>query len=376
MRAACARAIVCVVVCAAAPGAVSQTALAAPSAPSPSPRRVVEVITSGATEDTAALQDTLRELLGRLDLSLDARSVESGPRDEAAVLALVRVHLGEDSGRVVVVDFARGRQIADRTVHRDASLAVFHEALAHVVLSSVEPVLAAERERRAPPPSAPPAIAPPATAPPLREVPAAAPVSHESRSPWAFEAATTGGGGPFASGSGVVASIGGAFGMTWRRGVHPSVALSGRYDLPFDVGTDVVQTHTGVGAFRATTGLELLAVGRLGIDAAVGAGVDVLTVTSRSSVLPQGRLEPSTTRVDPVLTSSVAARLGLASSVDLLLAFAVDADLAQRRYVTDAGGNRSVVFEPWRVRPFLSVGFAFTLAGPSRYEASLPEERK
>jgi hypothetical protein len=45
------------------------------------------------------------------------------------------------------------------------------------------------------------------------------------------------------------------------------------------------------------------------------------------------------------------------------LAATLDYDLQPRRYVVAQGGGSSVILEPWKVRPALSVGFLFEMAG-------------
>jgi hypothetical protein len=322
-------------------------------------RRVVTLEATGAFEQGAVLQDTLRELLGRLGLSVDARG--TAPPDD--VLAYVRIDHDEAGANVSVRDARKSGEPARKRVPRSDSTAVFREALAHVVLGAVEPLTTddAAKPRPEPPEARPTPPASPPASPARRPAP-----REESASPWAFGVGTAGGGTTLGSTSGFVVAIGGGVSLAHRGGLNPTVTLAGRYAFPFDGGDDVVQAHVNVTSLRLTPEIEVLRAGAFGLALGAGLGVDVLGVTPRSPVLPASRLGPSTTRADPVIAPSVMAKLALAKNVDVVLLVAVDVDLARPSWVSDAGGTRTAVFAPARARPFVGIGLDFTVAGAGR----------
>jgi hypothetical protein len=61
------------------------------------------------------------------------------------------------------------------------------------------------------------------------------------------------------------------------------------------------------------------------------------------------------------------AHLAVAEMADLFVALATDANLSPHRYLAMNGAAPEVVFEEWRIRPALIVGFTFTIAGTAQY---------
>jgi hypothetical protein len=320
--------------------------------------RVVELTVRG--EDPVAFEDTLRELMARLRVSVARASGAATP-----VLARVQVDLvSPQEAVVVVVDGRSGQVLLRRSVPRRASAAIVREELAHAAQGAVEAELVADEDRPAP------AAPPPSPAPPVASIVGDAPPSPDaaspraaSRSALALDVATVAGVGPFASASGAVFRIGAGVVLASRRGLRPSLGLGAQLALPFDASTAVVVSHASLVSARAIPAIEVLRASWLALDVGVGGGVDVLSVAPRSPVLPASSLGRPTTRVDGVLTGLAAAHLPIADSVVLTVAAALDVDLASRRYVVDEGGAPSEVLAPWRVRPTLLAGITFTPLG-------------
>ena len=343
-------------------------------------RRIVEVHVAGAGSDAASLDDTMRELLGRLALVMESQAVRRiDPNDASfrstarpSMLARVGIDLrARDTAVVTIVDGRTGDVSVHRNVRRDGSPAVVREELAHVVQAAIDPMVVIERDRAnaavpPPPPPPAPAAAPPSEASPPRDV--ASVTAEGSRSPVALDLSTSAGAGAYASGAGIVPRAGGAATLVYRRGVQPSVGVSAHYLFPFDTRSDVVLAHVGVASVRGMLGAQIFGKSALAIDVVAGGGVDALRVEARSNVLPSGRLGAATSRVNPVATFGAAFHLSMAAGTSLSLMLGADVDLASRRWVLESdAGLRTEAFVPSRLRPSAMLGFTFTALGDSRF---------
>ena len=383
----------------AAPAPAPAPASASAPAPATPSRRVVEVLVAGGGTDAASLDDTVRELLGRLTLVMESQSVGRIDADDASfrstarpsLLARVGIDLrAHDVAVITIVDGRTGDVTTRRSVRRDGSPAVVREEVAHVVQAAVDPMLLAERDRAAAAPPAPPPPPPPAPAPaePIAE-PAPAPpppapasdaapardrmaASSEGRAPLALDLSTMAGAGSFASGAGAVARAGGGAALVWRRGVRPSIGLAAQYVFPFETGSDVALAHVGVASFRGVVGLEVYGSSTFALDLGAGGGVDLLQVEPRSNALPADRLGPPTSRVDPIATATITGHLAIGAGTALSLMIAGDVDLASRHWVVDGAGLPTDAFAPSRVRPLAMIGFTFTAVGDPRFATREP----
>lgn len=362
-------------------------------------RRIVEVYVAGAGAEGPELEDTVRELLGRLLVVTEAQLVSSIDVDGASfrstsrpsLLARVGIDLrAPDAAVVTVVDGRTGDVTSRRSLRREGPSAVIREELAHVVRGAIDPMVLLERERAnaasaprpappatSPPPApvAPPAepaavvAAPAATSPPLdRDAVAPEP---SSPSAFALDLSTVAGAGAYAPGTGVVPRAGGGAAVIWRRGVRPALGVSGHYIFPFEAGSQPAVAHVSAAALRAMGSLEPIATRSFSIELAAGAGLDVVGVEARSNVLPADRLASPTSRADPVLATAVAGHVAIGGGAAVSLMLAVDVDLMSRRWVVevDGGGPRTDTFAPSRLRPLAMLGFTFTAFGESRFAA-------
>ena len=345
-------------------------------------RRLVLVRVVGAAADPT-LDDTLRELLARLDLETqdvpdDGADAGSSPASDKA-LARVEIDLTVRSdARLLVVDARTGEVRLRRSVPRGPSAAIAREEIAHTIRSAVESLLIVDRERvaaqaaAAPPPPAP---APPAVPPPQESVfvvpPPALRVREEPHpasqrhSPFALDLTVHSGVGPIGDNSGPDFRIGGGVIARWREGISPSLAVWVNYAPPFDTGSSFISTHASVVSLRAAPALQVLHAKWLTVDAGAGGGVDILNVAPRSEELTTEQLEKESARVDPILCGVITASASLASGVVVLLSAAADVDLATRHYVAYRGTSEVDVLSTWRVRPMILAGFGFTALGDS-----------
>jgi hypothetical protein len=318
---------------------------------------VVNVV--GAGDSQAALEGSLRELLARLHLEMNPADA----RPES-VLARVQIDLTSPAQAIVLVtDGHTGEVRAHRVIPRDASAAITREEIAHAVQSAVESARyieerAAAAPAPAPAPPPPPPVVIPAVIP--RE---AAPQAVHSPSWFALDITTLAGAGPFASGAGPAVRVGGGALASSRGFLRPSLAVTAFYTVPFQAEASPVGSYANLASIRAVPSIEVLHSSWFALDVGAGGGIDVLSVQPRTATLPSGYLNAPTSRVDPIVSGVVTARVALAAGVVFVVAADADVDLISRHYVVDQGASQSDVFAPWSVRPTIFAGLAFTAIG-------------
>lgn len=359
---------------------------ATPSHAEPVRSRTVEVVVRGDAREAVPLVDTLRELLGREQLTVVP---EAGA---VPVLARVRVDLLA-SGRALVEVTGRGeRVLLRREMPMEGTMA--REAIAHVVQEAVEvelletqpppasvdagapPAASAAPEAPAAPPTATPPPPPPAPPPPAPRAPA------EERRPsspsrFVLDVAMFGGVGPVSNGSGPVPRVGAGAEIGWASRFRPSLLATFSGAFPYDRGADLVTARASMLSGRLVPSLELGRTDHFAFEVGLGGGIDVISVQPRSEVLPATAVGASTTRVSPVGTAMLTTRIDVVSSVVFFASLAVDVDPVRRSYVIAEGPNEhDDVLSPWNVRPTLLLGFAFTAVGPPTFaQASATEGR-
>jgi hypothetical protein len=338
-----------------------------PVAPVRAGPRVVTLSVDGAAEDAELYAFTIRELLGRIDVRVSTGADTEGAR----VVAHVRVDANAPGGVAVRVTDARGRPVLTRTVARDPSPAITREGVAHAVQTAVESTLLDDGPPEPPPPVKPPPKSPPPAAETV--APAEAPPARERQAPsapprYALDLATFVGGGPVASGAGVAPRVGGWVTGRAEGALRPSVTLSGAYAFPFESGDELVTARASLTALRAFAAIELVRGADVSLEAGLGGGVDVLSVSPRSDVLPSSVLRGATTRVDGIVSGLLTARLAVFRGASLMLSAGADGDVSTRDYVVEQGAARTTLLAPWRVRPVVLVGLSFTALGAPRFD--------
>ncbi len=350
----------------------SATAMAQPGS------RAVEVTVTGDAQDATPLVETLRELLGRQQLTV----VPSA--DEGSVLARVHVDLLASRRAMVEVTGRGGRTILRREMPIEGTIS--REAIAHVVQEAVESELLA-----APPPPASDAAVPPPppdAAPPPR--PPSVPLPTSSKPPIADErprasspsrlvldVSMFGGVGPTASGSGPVPRVGASAAVAYASRFRPSIALQLAGAFPYERNAELVTARTSMLSGRLLPSIEIGRTEHFTFDAAVGGGLDIVTVTPRSDSLPASAVGSSTTRPSPIATGALSTRIDVVSSVVFFASLMVDVDPVRRSYVVAQGrGGTDTLVSPWIVRPTLLLGFAFTALGPPTFASTSASEGK
>lgn len=329
----------------------------------------VEVILIGGGNETGALVDTTRELLGRLGLSPNVHAVEQqGDADKierGAAVARLLIDLRSEKETVITVEANDGAHT--RTLRRDPSPTIAREELAHAIQTialaqldvKAAPPADAGEEPIAPPPE-PTHVESAPTQPTRAESPSPAP----SRSELALDLGASAGVAAFADNASLVARASGGIALVHRRGLPLLGAVDLTYAFPFDALGAQVTAHASDLGVRGSVGLELVRSRFVALDARVGGGFDVLWVEARSATLGMSALAPSSTRASPVLAASLGAAVAIAAPLVVTLRFVGDVDLGDTRHYTDRLSDQ-IVFSPWRFRPSLVLGFALTALGPS-----------
>jgi len=330
-------------------------------------RTTVQLVLAGNAEERAAFEASLRELAGRLGLRLEVRTVErvdlgdrGGLARESPALATVWVDLAAtDRAATVLVEGRSGRIVLEREVTRgptsasgERSSAIVVEELAHIVHAAVEEMAEQERNRpQAPPPPADPPKPP-----------------RDESAGWGLDAGALAGSRMFGTGALFVVGGGVTVGVASSRGAfRPELWLSGTFHVPYEVKGSMVDVQFSALALRLSPTLRLFGGSSWLVEAGPTAGVDVLWSSPRSSTVPASKLRGDRVDASPVVGGLITGRLGVAKVADVFLQVALDADLAPQRYVLRVGKDTEGVFETFRLRPSLSLGFAFNLVGSSPY---------
>lgn len=348
------------------------TGAATDAAPSPVPRSVDVIIVGGGNE-ADPLMDTVRELCGRLNLALSPHFIadpeQAGSALPSSTDMSVRIDLASRYEAVIIVrhDLAEVR----RTISRNASPSIVREEIADAVRSAVEAQLLWDETRPAPPTPEPiVSIAPPPPpAPSPAPIPDASPPRNVDRR-FALDLTMLAGGGPVASGSSLVARVGGGLVLASRLGPRPSLTLTASYAIPFDstLGNGNVTSQTDIVSIRAVPAIEVFHSSWIALGVGAGGGVDVITLKPSAAQLSPPlsiAVQQVRPRIDPMVTAIATAEVGLAPGVAFTLVVGSDFDLAPlRRYFVDEGaGNGPDLLVPWRVRPVALAGFTFTAVG-------------
>jgi hypothetical protein len=346
--------------------------------PAPPPGDVDVTLVGGG--DVDSLVDTIRELVGRLGLTLTPHVANTAtdvvPAPSARVI--VEIDFTAPGEIVLTVRSDAAHAAGRRRIARDGSASVVREEVADAVSSMVEAqLMSSEAPDAGPAPSEtaePPP--PPPPPPPVREQVPEAPPARPAPRTFAIDLTTFAGVGPFAGNVSVVGRLGGGIVLASRRGLRPSLALTGEGFLPFDTSNDGVTAQTTIESVRAVAAIEILRSSSwLAVDVGAGFGFDLVSVDP--TTVPAGAQPSPRTKGYAMASASIAANLALTPGVVLTLTALGDVDLASRRsYVvqndTGLGPPQDLLFAPWPVRPAALLGFTFTTFGDGRFASREP----
>jgi len=359
----------------------------------PDRRGVVDLAVAGSDDDVAALVDALRELVGRLGLSLRAVRAAAPPwgqgvapdSDERA-----RVFVDERfPDRIEITASAVNGRVASapvgRSVPRAESPTIVVEQVAHAVHATLESLLSSGAPGSPGSPGAippqppapliePPVVAvapavPPVASPPAQIAQVESPQTRPARRRGGFGMDAT----AFASARAIASTSpvmggGGAVDVTaWRGPWSPSLWVGGSYNAAFGAEEQGVPLSTAVTSIRAVPSVELLELALLELEIGAGGGVDVFHAVpgeAEANTVPN----PATTRFDPIVCGQLVARVRVLSSARILVGVDIDYDFRRHVYTTDyiASGNFipvGTVLEPWPVRPSAMIGLCVPLVG-------------
>jgi hypothetical protein len=317
------------------------------SAAGAEPKRVT-LMTSGDEAQARAFTDSLRELLARLDVTLDVGPSDGG---ESAALAAVAADFSIPQECALTVVDDRGRVVMTRRLDQVGSPALLAEAAAHVVQSVIDDL---RRPLEAHPPPPEEKLRAPAV-PPMVQAPQQAEPKPESRFGLelsAFAAARLIG--DFSGGGGISGTFNVKVGP-----VRPGITLAALYQAPVTKTEPFVTVSIQTLSPRALLSLEALRTPRFRFDVGLGGGADIFFIGTAG--LMGGPMHPMHTPfyVSPVLSAMVRLQTMVSASTSVFVGLGADLDLQPPNFVEREGMSFESVLAAWRVRPSLSLGFSF-----------------
>jgi hypothetical protein len=351
----------------------SERASAQPSEGGAAPSRALDVTIIGGEEDAGRLMDTIRELVGRLGLTVVPHEVTAADAHASAgpPPAGLQVTVDLASRYEVLTSVRNGPTEVRRTIPRDASPAIVREEIGEAVRSAVEAQLYADDLPRAPP-------AAPVSPPPSPPAPPPPPPPYHGL---AVDVTTLAGAGAVAdtasaatSGAStrrpVVAHVGGGVVVGLRSALRPAVTVTAEYVFPFNATVPGVTAQADIVALRAVPSLEVLHASWIAVDLGAGLGVDVVSLKVTPTPLAMYTVSTQSVPpyVDPILTARARAYVALGADAAFTVIATGDFDLLPPRY--SAGGGE--LLSLWTVRPTVLAGFTFTAFGGGLFGRGSP----
>lgn len=302
--------------------------------------RPVVVLRDVRPEASPSLESSLREMLDRLNVNLDASAVDGG----SPALAVVDVDFVEHS---VIVDSPSRALTIRRALPQTAAGQVASEAAATLIASAVDVLVHTDPPRQ---PVRPP------------DVPAVvqAPLPKPKLSPVGLDLGV--GLGARLSGGTSVVDFGASVHVlaTLPLGAQlPGLLATVAFQPGFDLTGDVVTLRGSAISARLFVQLELLRWRWGRLEAGAGGGFDrfAFTPLQREGEL----LRPMAARVAvaPMLGGLVTYRFPVGESVHLFATLTVDGDLRPPPPLRGMPGADQNDLRPWTVRPMLQVGVSF-----------------
>jgi hypothetical protein len=289
---------------------------------------------------SSALERSLREMLGRLDVNLDTAVADGG----APALALIDVDLS--TGRIVV-DSPTLAMTIRREIAAGLSADLATETAATLVASSIEVLLHTDPPRQPVKPELAPVVTLTPAPPPVR------------LSPVGLDLGV--GLGPRLLGGSAVVDVGASVHalLSIPLGLQlPGVLASVTFQPGFELTTDAISLRGSALLVRLFAQLEVVrwTYGRL--EAGVGGGFDRF---SFSPLAREGEVfRPMASRVvlAPIVSGLLAYRFPVGETVHLFASVTVDGDLRPPLPMRGQPQDPNDV-RPWTVRPMLLIGVSF-----------------
>jgi hypothetical protein len=330
--------------------------------------RVVEIRVSGDAAALARVRLTARELLLRLDVQANVKAIDEPETsaDEPTPLVVAYVDLRNAAAPAIDIEDGKTRQeLTRRRLSDVASLETAVESVLHVLYLAVESAL---QVGVAPPPPPPPPAEKPA--PPTPSAPRRAPATARVGLDFGpLLRLSSLGGSRLVPGAGVVLEPRADLG-SGHVGLLLSGAVHGTSELSFAGGTALVRPLQA----RFVPTFDWLVTPQVSGAFGIGAGFDAFGI---EPLLPpaSGRLLVSESAVDPVLTSTVGARVPIAGRVFLSALASLDVDLRPTTFVARVGPMNQTVMSLPRLRGGFTLALSFSALGSRRF-ASPPENEQ
>jgi len=326
----------------------------------------VELRTAGSVDAAAALEPVLRELLGRLGVSLEATAVDRidlpvimtpVPTAPPAV-ARVWIDLGAPDAAVVhVVDGSWTRLLIRRVPVVDVLDEIEREEIGHILEAAVEALLAGEVVGE--PWQAGPAAAPPVSPPPAAKAPAPRaprPTPPATPRPWRLDLGARYEAQGFATGDllhgpGVHATL-----RLGRERLHVTATLSTSIVLPLTLRTPELSIDLVGADVRLVAGLGIDLGRSLRLLVGLGPGLDLVHDT------PHTRDARSVSAESPRWTAlamgrtTAALALSLTRRLGVWVAAGVDLDATDLRFTVRSATGARAALDPPRARPTVLLG--------------------
>lgn len=325
--------------------------------------RVVEIRVSGDAAALSRVRMTAKELLLRLDVQPNVKSIEDPetPSTEPTPLVIAYVDLRSTSSPSIDIEDGKTRQeLTRRNLSDVTSLETGVEAVLHVLYLAVESTLQV-------------GATPPAAAPAAERRPEPAPAKPAPRSHFGFDIGpllrlSSLGSSRIVPGGGAVLEPRTDVGRT-QLGLHISAAFHGSSELAFAQGEAAVRPLQ----FRLVPTADWLLTPDISSCVGLGVGLDSLMVEPVQAP-ERGSVTAGQSALDPVLTALVGARVPISGRAFLAALASLDFDAAPTSFVVHEGPATNPILRLPRLRGGFTLALSFTAAGARRFAKAGAEQ--
>ena len=347
-----------------------------PPSPDAQSRRVeVQIDVAGSQTAIRATAETSLELVARLRIIPTMRAVDAiadtDRGDEQAGSASTRIHALIDlrslsAATVHVTDRASHGVLVHRILPVSPSLDVTVEAAAHIVYAAVDSFLRVAETRGA---DRGPVTGGPASPRTEAQISATAEEMPTARGlGLGLEAGVFVGANAF-EGAAPYYGIGGDLDLRARNvSLRPGVRISATLYAPAHHQVATVDAAIKTVSFRLVPTIEWLRTPALDGFVGIGPGLDWFRVSPTPPPVSVGQVRQKPSNLDPIIAAVVGGRIRLGRELTFTLDVGVDLDVTPRRYVVASGNDSVDLFAPSRLRPSVTAGLSFPVAGARRSE--------
>jgi hypothetical protein len=330
---------------------------AEPGAPTREPARVVEIRVSGDAAAVSRVRMTARELLLRLDVQPNVKTIDEPETAASEPVPLVIAYIDLRAVASPSIDIEDGKtheELTRRNLTDVSSLETSVESVLHVLYLAVESKLQVGAEPQAALPTAPKPS-------PRAEKPVPAAPSHFGFDVGPLLRLSSLGGTRIVPGGGVALEPRADFGRA-QASLLLSVALHGTSELGFERGEAEVRPLQ----IRVVPTFDWLLASELSGCVGFGAGLDSLMLTPVQA--PQvGSVTHGQSALDPIVTAALGARVPISGRVFMAALASLDLDVAPTSFVARQGEMTKSILQLPRLRGGFTLELGFTAAGERRF---------